>query len=326
MRIRFEGQDFDGPDGETVLECLERQGVAVPSFCRNGACQTCLMKAEDGEIPAVAQQGLKPAWKRQGFFMACVCRPKATLDVARCDAARQFPTQVLEVEPLGAQVLRVILARPADFEFSAGQFMQLVRPEDGLMRPYSIASLPDSPVIELHVALMAGGRMSQWLRDAEGKAMEFRGPFGECSYWPEEPDRPLLLAGTGTGLAPLLGVLRAALATGHRGPIRLFHGASRLEGLYHWDLLQTLQSAHPQLSVWGSVLDGANDNPGISATPLDQQVLGLGDSTLAEQRVYLCGRPEFVREMRREIYLSGVPFERIHADPFLEPARASASG
>jgi CDP-4-dehydro-6-deoxyglucose reductase, E3 len=321
MRIRFEGREFEGPDGETVLECLERQGVALPSFCRNGACQTCVMKAEAGEVPAASQQGLKPAWKRQGLFLACVCRPAATLDVARCDAARQFPTRVLEVEPLNAQVLRVLLARPAEFEFNAGQFVQLVRPGDGLMRPYSIASLPNSPVIELHVALMPDGQMSQWLRNAMHEPMELRGPFGECSYWPDEPDRPLLLAGTGTGLAPLLGVLRAALAAGHCAPIRLFHGASRVEGLYLWDLLQTLQSAHALLTVSGSVLEGADVERRVSDVPLDQQVLALGDAMLAPQRVYLCGRPEFVREMRREIYLSGVPFERIHADPFLEPAR-----
>jgi CDP-4-dehydro-6-deoxyglucose reductase, E3 len=134
----------------------------------------------------------------------------------------------------------------------------------------------------------------------------------------------LLLAGTGTGLAPLLGVLRSALAAGHRAQIRLFHGASRRDGLYLWEFLRKLQRAHPQLTLAGSTLEGghgAEGDPFISSKPLEEQVLGLGDTTLAQQRVYLCGNPKIVRGLRREIYLAGVPFGRIHSDPFLEPAK-----
>lgn len=321
MRIRFEGREYDGPDGESVLECLLRHGEDIPSFCRNGACQTCMMKVEEGEVPRSAQQGLKPSSQKLGHFLSCVCRPSGHIAVARCDAARVYPTTVREVRLLSAQVLKVLLDRPPDFSFSAGQFLQLVRPGDGVMRPYSIASLPDSETIELHVALLPGGQMSQWLRDARGEAVNIRGPYGECSYWPEEPDRPLLLAGTGTGLAPLLGVLRAALAAGHRAAINLFHGASHRDGLYLWEHMLMLQAAHQQLTVHGSALTGGDGDPLIGIDPLDQQVLRLGDEALAPRRIYLCGRPEFVNLMRREIYLAGVPIDRIHADPFLEPAK-----
>lgn len=321
MRIRFEGRELDGPDGESVLECLERHGEDIPSFCRNGACQTCVMKVEEGEVPGSAQQGLKPSSRKLGHFLACVCRPSGHIAIARCDAAPVYASTVREVQLIGAHVLRVLLDRPPEFSFSAGQFVQLVRPGDGVMRPYSIASLPDAATIELHVALLPGGRMSQWLRTAVGQAVNIRGPFGDCSYWPEEPDRPLLLAGTGTGLAPLLGVLRAALAAGHRAAINLFHGASHRDGLYLWEQLLMMQATHQQLTVHGSALAGGDGEPLIGNIPLDQQVLGLGDEALAPRRVYLCGRPEFVNLMRREIFLAGVPFERIHADPFLEPAK-----
>lgn len=324
MRVSFEGRTHEGPDGESVLECLERHGVEVASFCRNGACQTCLMKAVGGEVPAAARQGVKESWQRQGYFLACMCRHPGLLEVARCDAARAWPTRVLEATRLQGDVLRVRIARPEGFEFAAGQFVQLIRPADGLMRPYSIASLPSDAAIELHVAMLPGGRMSQWLTDAAGTAMQIRGPFGECSYWQDEPDRPLLLAGTGTGLAPLLGVLRAALAAGHRAPIRLFHGSRRIDGLYMWEDLRALQAASTALSIHGSVLEAGSEpqHPaGVSSRALAEQVLGLGDSLLAAHRVYLCGNPQLVRELRREIYLAGVPFARIHADPFLEPAR-----
>src|SRR5690606_38488774 len=164
------------------------------------------------------------AWRAQGWFLACLCRPASDLRIARCDATQRFKTQVLEVTRLSAAVLRVQLSRPPGFEYSAGQFIQLLRPADGLMRPYSLASTAQEALLELHVALLPEGQMSQWLANAAGQHVELRGPFGECFYVPETPPRPLLLAGTGTGLAPLFGVLRTALQAGHGAPLRLLHG------------------------------------------------------------------------------------------------------
>lgn len=203
MRLAFEGREFELAEGESVLDCLDRNQAGVPSFCRNGVCQSCLLRAESGDVPAAAQQGLKEAWRTQGWLLACMCRPTGDMQLARCDAAPSFPARVVDVLPLSARILRVRLTRPADFCFSSGQFIQLQRPADGLMRPYSLASMADEELLELHVALLPHGKMSQWLITAVGEPVSIRGPFGECFYVPDTPARPLLLAGTGTGLAPL---------------------------------------------------------------------------------------------------------------------------
>jgi ferredoxin-NADP reductase len=90
---------------------------------------------------------------------------------------------------------------------------------DGLARAYSIASQPDAAdgCVELHVRVLSSGRMSSWLGggQAVGERVSLRGPIGECFYLPGNPQQPLLLAGTGTGLAPLWGIVlpgSAALA------------------------------------------------------------------------------------------------------------------
>jgi CDP-4-dehydro-6-deoxyglucose reductase, E3 len=251
-------------------------------------------------------------------------------------------------------VLRVELEVPEGFEYRAGQFVQLER-EGGVTRPFSMASLPGSGNIELHVLSRPGGVMSQWLRWAEHQPITLRGPFGECFYFDGELDRPLLLAGTGTGLAPLLGVTRAALAAGHRGPIHLYHGSTTRSGLYLFDELRALTESAPQLCVFGSVLETAEE----AATTLPRRAAGgagrsgapsagaSGSSAVSEPssgrcvlhhealdkliladsldffqcRVYLCGDPDLVQRMRKRIYLSGAPQGRIHCDPFLAPAR-----
>jgi len=325
MAIRFEGREIDLLPDETVLEGLERQGWTLPAFCRQGVCQCCLMKAKSGAVPAAAQKGLKDGQRLQSLFLACVCRPSEDqhLELERYGSAQEFPSRVERVEQLTEQVLRVSLALPSDFSHRAGQYLQLVRPSDGLMRPYSIASLPGE-ALELHVALMPGGVMSGWLRGAVGEPVTLRGPLGDCFYFEGEPERPLCLAGNGTGLAPLLGVVRAALAAGHRGPLRLYHGSLRLEGLYLWDELRALVQRAPQLTLLGSLLEGTPGSDAslagrctLRALALDQAV--LQDGVHAEERVYLCGNPELVRKLQRKLYLAGVPLARIHADPFVGP-------
>jgi len=327
-RVQFENTSYELLPGETLLAGLERQGVQLPSFCRTGVCQTCLVRATRGRPPASSQAGVAASWAERGCFLACQCVPEGPLEVERCDVFGTFASRVVRVEQLSPRVLCVQLELPEGFEYRAGQFLQLER-AGGVLRPYSIASLPGSPHLELHVALLAGGAMSQWLRTATGQPVTLRGPFGECFYLEREPDRPLLLAGTGTGLAPLLGVTRAALAAGHRAAIHLYHGSTSVEGLYLWGELAQLAEAAPQLRVFGSVWPAPEAAQPRAATapaarcrllhqPLERLIL---DDPLDcfDCRVYLCGDPELVQRLRQRVYLCGAPLARIHCDPFVAP-------
>ena len=77
--LQFEGKDYSLEEGESVLDCLLRNGEQVNSLCRSGSCQSCLLQATAGPVPAAAQAGLKDAWKQQGYFLACICRPREDL-------------------------------------------------------------------------------------------------------------------------------------------------------------------------------------------------------------------------------------------------------
>jgi CDP-4-dehydro-6-deoxyglucose reductase len=331
--LGFGGRSFALIAGESVLECLERHGVGLPSFCRVGVCQTCILQARQGVVPAAAQLGLKETWKAQGCFLSCVCRPKTDLDVERCGTLAAYASRVESVEHLAPDVLRVRLSVPDGFGHRAGQFVQVVRPHDGLTRPFSLASLPGEDHLELHVRALAGGQMSGFLASAVGAELLIKGPLGECYYREEDADRQLVLAATGTGVAPLLGVLRAALAAGHRGGIRLYHGSSTAAGLYLWKELRALVNAAPALSVIGSVLssssseelDAVDPRCAMRAQPLDAAVFGDIPS-FGAHRIYLCGDPELVRRLRRGAYLAGGFLDRIHADPFVPPGETAHEG
>jgi ferredoxin-NADP reductase/ferredoxin len=328
VQVRFEDRNLEVLSGETVLECIERHGLTLPSFCRNGICQSCLVKATSGQVPASAQVGLKTAWKQQGYFLACLCRPVENLDIAPCNRARAFASRVVRTEQWAPGIFGVWLERPAGFCFRAGQFVHVIRPGDGLVRAYSLASTSDEASLELHVAVLANGRMSGWLTEATGAQVEIRGPFGECFYSPGRPDEPIVLAGTGTGLAPLLGVLRSALAARHAGPIRFYHGARNGRGLYRCALLAELDQHHENLTVTHSVLepDAPRADGALWTDRPVEEVLFADIPTVIGWRAYLCGSAAFVRSLKKKLYLAGVSLEDIHSDPFVQaPPTPSAS-
>ncbi|NOK23451.1 2Fe-2S iron-sulfur cluster-binding protein, partial [Corallococcus carmarthensis] len=257
-KVRHEAAWYPLEPGETVLDGLLRQGVHVPHACRAGACQSCLMRATSGPVPEAAQVGLKDTLRARGYFLACACRPQegTALEVAGASELR-VPARVVDLESLSGDVLAVRLEVETPLDYRAGQYVTVVR-ADGLARSYSLASLPREGRLELHVRLVPGGAMSGWFaRDVRpGERVHVQGPAGDCFYVPGQPEAPLLLAGTGTGLAPLYGILRDALEEGHTGPIHLFHGALEPRGLYLVDALRALAGRHPNLHYRPCVLGG----------------------------------------------------------------------
>lgn len=321
--IRFAGRPYPAQEGESVLECLRRHGVPVSYACGQGVCQSCVLKVTQGTAPSSGQAGLKPAWRAQGYVLACKTPSSAGLALEAVDAAPFTAACVEKVELLRGAVARVWVRPTGPFSWRAGQFLHLER-ADGLTRSYSIASLPDGELLELHVAIRRDGRMSTWLGSDAARAAQIRvrGPFGECFYVSGRPEEALVLAGTGTGLAPLLGVVRAALQAGHSGPISLYHGSASVEGLYLWEELAALASAHPNVRVTGCVRDGTGAQAGLRTERIDECLI-RENPKLAGTRLFLCGNPEFVRAMRKRCYLAGASLAAIHSDPFVEMGRGA---
>lgn len=315
-KVTLEGSTFELGPGETVLNGLLRNGVHVTSSCRVGACQTCLMRATQGAVPAASQYGLKDTMKARGYFLACVCRPEEDLELKGAGADIQVPASIVGLDKLSPTVVRVRLKTERAFDYRPGQYAVILR-NDGLARSYSLASLPSEDALEMHVRKVPQGRMSSWLFDEAkvGDAVVLQGPSGECFYVAGQPEQPLLLAGTGTGLAPLYGVLRDALLQGHTGPIWLFHGAIEPSGLYLVSELRAIAEAHANVRYIPCVLRGEEAGE-VRVGPLDQ-VLFKDLPKLKGFRSFVCGDPALVTALKKKIFLAGAPLREIYADAFL---------
>ena len=317
--LRHNDRSFE-LQGETVLEKLLAEGVAVPNSCRSGVCQSCLLRATQGTPPPSAQQGLKDSWRARGYFLSCVAKPTEDLTVTADDSdSLLVPVELCEKTWLSPTVVRLRLMPKEPLAYQPGQYVNLVS-KSGLSRSYSLASLPgEESFLELHVRILPNGRMSTWLTEVPlGTLAQVRGPAGECFYVPGRPTQPLLLCGVGTGLAPLYGVVREALRQKHEGPMVLIHGARTSAGLYLRSELAALAAAHPSLTYLPVVL--SDDPPGSAegciVSPLDA-LLKARFAKLSGHRAFLCGDAELVTALRRQVFLQGASRRDILADAFV---------
>lgn len=85
---------IDVETGETVLEAGLRQGVAMAFSCRGGSCHTCVLRCEEGQIPARAQRGLPAHLVERGYFLPCVCEPTSDMVISPA-APEDFITECL---------------------------------------------------------------------------------------------------------------------------------------------------------------------------------------------------------------------------------------
>lgn len=317
-KLEYKGRRFELLDGETVLDALLRGGVEVPHSCRSGVCRSCTMVASAGAVPEAAQASLREVERRQGMFLACMCRPAEDLELRDLDDQATTAATIVDVARLSDSVVRLRLEPAAPFVYEAGQYLSLSR-DDGLTRSYSLASLPSEPWLELHLRRMPHGRMSTWAYDdaRAGMSVLVRGPYGNCCYASDPATAPMLLVAVGTGLAPLWGVVRQALALGHEGPITLIQAAAEPSGLYMREELLELASAHPQLQIRSCVLRGGGgefEQGSVDAVAVEH-VRRAGD--VAAHMAFVCGDSEIVQRIRRGLFMAGMSPRRIFLDAFV---------
>ncbi len=322
VEIEYEGRSYQIAEKESVLDTLLRNGLPVAHSCKAGSCGSCLMRAVGGVVPERAQSGLKESWKERGYFLACVCHPITNLQVGGVDTDARVDGTITGLRLLSSNVMGVRVRCDRPISFRAGQYVTVVL-EGGLSRSYSVASLPDEGELELHVRRISGGKMSGWFHDVArvGARVSIAGPAGECFYVAGREDQPLLLVGTGTGLAPLYGILRDALKHGHRGPVHLFHGALHKAGLYLVDELRRLAAKHPHVEYTPAVLRG-DQTEGFEVGSIDQVVLRRFPK-LTGWRGFVCGDPTLVQSLKKKLFISGMASRDIHADAFVPSAPSS---
>lgn len=315
-KVIYNGQSFERGD-QSVLDCLTANNIHIPSSCHSGLCQTCMMQAVSGNIPEKARSGLKDSLLAQNYFLPCVCYPDGDIAIAPYNSgAGKLEATITHVELLSADILGVRLKPARPFDYRAGQFIGFYKDEN-TVRSYSLASVPAlDDELFLNVRKVPNGLVSGWIFEnlKAGDTVTISEAAGECFYVPGKPEQNILLIGTGSGLAPLYGVIRDALQNGHKGKISLYHGSVTVAGLYLTYALRKLAHEHPNFHYVPCVSEG--EAPEGYARGMVLDVALTENTNLSGWRIYLCGHPEMVKSAQQKTFFAGASMSEIFADPF----------
>ncbi|WP_330280897.1 ferredoxin reductase [Streptomyces sp. NBC_00588] len=201
----------------------------------------------------------------------------------------------------------------------AGQHVDVrLTAEDGYstQRSYSIASAQDGTRVELTIQRIADGEVSPYLVDelVVGDRLELRGPVGGWFVWRPEQTEPVLLVAGGSGLVPLMCMIRARQAVGSRVPFRLIYSLrSPQEQLYGPELLTGAPGLDVTRIYTRQAAAGAA-RPAGRITPED--LANHGWPPDFEPHVYVCGPTGFVEKVAAYLVLLGHAPERVRTERF----------
>jgi len=316
--IFFRNNSYQCRNNETLLQAFLRQGVELKFSCQKGSCQVCMLHCTSSYIPEKSQIGLKPNQINQNYFLPCQCRPVKDMEIQEIEHNQRYHSAVVHKKDfLSENVCKLLIDCENIEAYKAGQFFNLCRPEDGLARSYSLAShSAEDYYLEIHVSRMRNGELSNWIFDElqQGDAVDIQGPMGENHSDNYNPDTPLLLIAEGTGLAPVMSVLKQVLSQGHKADINIFHESKLFSDLYLHDELSGLSTKHKNLNYFPCVTGqmAATDTSPLSA--LD--AIHNSSSNFKDSLVHLVGTSNFVSELYEKIIQKGISDEHIYCDSF----------
>ena len=190
--------------------------------------------------------------------------------------------------------------------------------EDGYQaqRSYSIASAPGSRYVELTVERIENAEVSPYLCDVlqQGDGVEVRGPIGGYFVWRPEDRGPLLLVGGGSGVVPLMAMLRHH-ATSSRDPVRLLYSARTLDDVIYRRELEALAASGAGVAI-ALTREWPSDWAGFRRR-IDRAMLEAVAWPAAEgARAYVCGPTPLVESVATMLVGLGYDASRVRTERF----------
>lgn len=322
------GRCFTPGRNETILERALKEGIAYPHDCTVGTCGACRSKLLTGRVDAITPFGytLSREELAQGYVLACQALLRDDVTVAVDIPDRPAPARVqtsgriVAVRNLTHDIRHVTWRTDAPVDYIAGQYMNITWPGLAGTRSYSFC---DAPVtggrdqVSAFVRRVPGGAFSELLFAGDAASVTFGidGPHG--NFWLRPGEGPILCIAGGSGLSPLMSLLRDALDRDVRRDALLLFGARGARDLYCRDEIATIARQWPGRFDFWPVLS-ETPVPGMRSgfvTAHIQDALGwLG----AAPQTYMCGPPGMIDAAVTALVPAGIPLDDIHYDKFTD--------
>jgi len=327
-RVRFEpiGEEIECAPEESILDAAFRHGYNLVYGCREGQCSACKCFLLEGDVALkrYSSFALSDSERTNGYSLMCRAMPEDDVvvellhydpDEYRLEHAIRDGLGLVEaVEALTSDIVRLVLRASEEFDFTPGQYVDLWVPGDsGGRRSFSMANLPGDDRVELLIKRYPGGKLSGMLGSGivAGSSVQFTGPYGSLRI--RDGERPVLMIAGGSGMAPILSLLRQLASERCGRPVRFFYGA-RTDGDLFW---------LEEIAELGGQLGDFQFTPVVERFVHEVVDEYLGEGELASPDVYMCGPPPMVEAAEAMLIdKHGLDEQRIFVDKFTTSASA----
>ncbi len=319
-RARINGAEITVDRSESLLEAALRQGIDFPNSCRVGGCGTCKCKLQGGRVRELTDSSyvLSAEDLADGMVLACQTRLQSDVDVT-VEMPARIAGVVMHQERVTHDITRLVIQPSQAIDFKAGQYITLSL--DSVTRCYSIANAPKAGgPLEFYIRYAPGGQFTTKVHQQSlvGTTLTLGRPDGDFIL--RDSMKPLLLVAGGSGLAPLLSILRHQIALGKtRQPVTLLFGARAQRDLYALSELEAIASQWDADFLF---------LPSLSEPELDRHWEGhtglvtehISQHLTPDTDAYLCGPPAMVDAGCAKLRALGIDSRHIHFDRFTTAA------
>ena len=307
--------------GANLLETLRAHEVPISYSCMAGRCGTCRCKVVSGQLFETGRVAKITNPGEDDYILACttVLTENCEIEIPEPDEVVTHPARIIKATVTAIESathdIRILRLKPAKpLSFSPGQYASLqFTPEH--IRPYSMASLCTDEELVFHIRRVPDGRVSSYVFDElkPGDSVRVSGPLG-TAYLRNQHQGPMLCVAGGTGLAPILSILRGAIDAGMDNPIYLYFGFRSPDDIYGLDELKLLQSSNTNLKLQVVVTTDEHDS-GLR-TGLVTEAIAQDFADFSGWRAYVCGAPPMVEATAALIKQRGIEPHHVYADAF----------
>ncbi|WP_299197207.1 FAD-binding oxidoreductase [uncultured Amphritea sp.] len=319
--------------GLSIFDSLRNAGYTMRFSCRNGVCEICKATLIAGSIrqryPELELQLTEGDQPSQIF--ACTAVPYSDVRV-RIDGllrpgelrVKKLVCSIAAIEQLSHDVYRVRLHLPVTgrhaVEFHAGQYLEMILP-DQRRAAFSIGSAPDfSSDIELHIRRLPEGEMSIAIMEhlQNNPSVEIELPKGDCylEAGSLSAETTIILAAASTGFSQIKSIAEHLLANQVSNPIHIYWGA-RVEADFYLEKLPLQWAAeHSNVHVHLVVSEPGNSPGWAGRTALLPEAIVADFENFDNVEVFTSGSPAMVYALLDACEAKGLQDSQIHSDVF----------
>ncbi len=335
VRLAPFGIEFTCGEDESILTAALREGVGLRYGCKHGACGSCKAQIASGEVDVSDASGfaLMDYERDAGMALLCSAYPledvvidlvdyeESELSAAR--AIREHQCTVAALDKVAADIWRLVLEirEPAPFEFDPGQFAELNVSGTDDWRAYSMANLPGATGgVEFLIKHIPGGIFSTFMAErlAPGDDFMLRGPYGQFGL--NEGHAPIVMVAGGSGMAPILAMLRALAAAHSEREIVFYYGARSRGDLICAAEIEAIAKDLPAFTYVPALSEPAAGDAWSGESGLITEVIDRMSDNLRSAEAYLCGPPAMIDAAIDVLKANGMFASRIRYDKFVSTA------